>query len=96
MLGSAFETIRRTSINLGKSLVCFASTATVTTGSDICTIRSNGSESGSSVTVLPAKASLIPVNATILPALTYSTGILSAPTIKFTCCMRFNLGIPTT
>ena len=59
-------------------------------------MRSKGSTSGLSVTVLPAIASFIPVAATMLPALTKSTGILSAPTIRLTCCTRLTLGAPAT
>ena len=48
-VGSSFPTCLKTSMSFGRSLVLLASTATVTTGSDMCSIPSKGSMIGSEV-----------------------------------------------
>ncbi len=73
-------------MNLGRSFIDFGSTATVTTGSDMCLIASNGGASFSLAMVTPAAALLIPVIAAIFPDVTSEVAILSPPTIMPTCC----------
>ena len=61
------------------------STATVTTGSEMCLMASNGGASFSLAIVTPAAALLIPVIAAIFPDVTSGVEILSPPTIIPTC-----------
>ena len=85
-VGSSLPTCLKTSMSFGRSLVFLASTATVTTGSEICSNPSNaliffpGSE-----IVSPATAFLAPVIATMFPAGTLSVLILSGPKYTPTC-----------
>ena len=67
-------------MSFGRSLVLLASTATVTTGSDMCSIPSNASILDPRlVAVSPAIAFFAPVIATIFPAGTLSVLIRSGP-----------------
>ena len=70
--------------------------AVVTTGSELCTIRSNGVISLFEETVEPDCASLNPETAIIFPAVTTSVAMRSPPTNIPTDCTRFALGIPAT
>ena len=73
-------------MNFGRSFMDLGSTATVTTGSDMCLIASNGTASFSLAMVTPAAALRIPVIAAMLPDVTSDVAILSPPTIIPTCC----------
>ncbi len=93
---SSFATCRSTSTSLGRSFMCFASTATVTTGSLACWMASKGIMSSMEETVAPTYASFRPVTAAILPAGICSTSSLSGPMKIPTCCSLFVFTEPDT
>ena len=86
MVGSSLATCLNTSINFGKSLVFLASTATVTTGSEMWSNPSNSLilSSGEQI-VSPAIAPFEPATYTMLPAGTASVLTLSGPKYTPTC-----------
>ena len=74
-------------MSFGKSLVFLASTATVTTGSEMCSKPSNSLIlSSGEQRVSPAIAPFAPATYTMLPAGTLSVLTLSGPKYTPTCC----------
>ena len=83
-------------MSFGRSAIRFGSMATVTTGSETWRISSNGAMPASEAMVVPANASVSPITAAMLPAVTSSTMRRSGPMNRETCWMRLRVFVPTT
>src|SRR6056297_1973559 len=95
IVGSSFATCWSVSMSFGRSSMFCASTDFVMTGSEMCSIDSNGVIS-TEETVEPAMASRRPVTDAMLPAGTCSTSSRSDPMKSTTLWMRFLPAVPET